>query len=364
MKTTTRRWKICPLLFLICLLIFAQAVRGEENSYLVGEGDVLQITVWKNPEISRTVTVRPDGMITLPLVNDLFVSGHTTEEIRNIITEGLSGFINSPNVSVSIDQARSYRVFTLGALASKGTIQLSAPITPFQLLARVGGAAPDADLSRALIIRGTERIPVNLERQLGGAGEKEDFMLPGDILMIPTRKIDMQRVLVVGEVRVPQPIPFRDGMTVLDAFLAAGGATEAADLEKVKVARPGPEGRNSEISINLENVIKKGDLHHNVNLVAGDVIVVPYREVKSQRILVLGEVKTPRSVIYKEGMTALDAFVEAGGGTNFADVNKTKVIRLIGGKKKEIRVDLDKIMKKGDLSQNIILYPGDIIVVP
>ena len=95
-----------------------------------------------------------------------------------------------------------------------------------------------------------------------------------------------------------------------------------------------------------------------------DVLVVPFRGA-TQRVLVAGEVRAPLSLPFKEGMTVLDAFVAAGGGTEYADLDSVRLIRLAGARaEREILVDLARMLKKGDLARNLTLLPGDILVVP
>ncbi len=355
------------LAFLVVLLSLSSpswAGEAPEGTYVIREGDALLVTVWKNQELTQPVVVRPDGIITLPLVNDIKVSGYTVEQVRKIITGKLSGFVNNPIVSVTVARASSYRVYTLGYVTVNGMFELLASMTPVQLLAQAGGPKPEADLQGAFIIRGDTRLEVDLSRQMTGRQTGQP-LIPGDTLVVPARQADAQRVLVVGEVRTAQAIPFREGLSTLDAVLGAGGGTETADLQGVRIARRVPGGAGQDITVDLEKVIKKGATNENLPLMPGDIIIVPYRKADFNRVLVVGEVRNPRSITYKEGLTVLDAFVEAGGGTEFSDLGGAKVIRKMeGGRKEEIKANLDRLMGKGDLSLNINLLPGDIVVVP
>ncbi len=98
--------------------------------------------------------------------------------------------------------------------------------------------------------------------------------MPEDVLVVPFRDAT-RRVLVAGEVRTPSSLPFQDGMTVLDAFVAAGGGTEYADLDSVRVIRPGADRQQGEIEVDLARMLKKGDLGKNLALLPGDIVVVP-----------------------------------------------------------------------------------------
>ena len=99
-------------------------------------------------------------------------------------------------------------------------------------------------------------------------------LVPEDILVVPFRD-DTRRVLVAGEVRTPSSLPFKEGMTVLDAYVAAGGGTEYADLASVRVVRLDTNRSLGEIEVNLARMLKKGDLGKNLTLLPGDIVVVP-----------------------------------------------------------------------------------------
>lgn len=345
------------------LLVSAPAPAQEE--YLIGGGDTLQINVWKNAELSQNVIVRPDGQITLPLIRDVKVQGLTAMQLGQLLTEKLSSFVNAPNVTVTVSDPASFRVYTQGAIVN-GVHSLSARITARQLLARVGGAAADADLARAYILRGEARIPVDLSvtaraQQTAGINP---FLAPGDILAIPVREVSLGRVLVVGAVAQPQALPYVEGMTLLDTYLGAGGGTAAADLKNTRIAHQQANGETTAILVDIDDLLKRGALEKNIVIAPGDIVIVPFKR-PEERILVVGEVVKPASIAFREGLTLLDAFVEAGGGTEYADLGSVKVVRVSSdGKKQELGVDLARILKKADLSKNIPLSRGDIVMVP
>jgi len=245
------------------------------QAYLIGGGDSLQVNVWKNPELSQTVTVRPDGMISLPLIRDIPASGKTVMDLGKLIETKFSALVNAPNVTVTVVTATNFRVYTHGAVTN-GMFTLSAPINVLQLLARAGGPTADADLAGAYIIRGGTRIPVDLQPRSGPGPGAESYpeLVPEDILVVPFRDAT-RRILVAGEVKTPISLPFKEGMTVLDAYVAAGGGTEYADLASVRVVRLDASRLPGEIEVNLARMLKKGDLGKNLTLLPGDIVVVP-----------------------------------------------------------------------------------------
>jgi polysaccharide export outer membrane protein len=260
----------------VALAVLCAGAAAAEETYLIGGGDSLQVNVWKNPELSQTVTVRPDGMITLPLIRDVPASGKTAMDLGKMIETRLSALVNAPNVTVTVVTATNFRVYTNGAVAN-GMFLLSAPINALQLLARAGGPTAEADLAGAFILRGGKRIPIDLEpRSLssGPAVESYPQLAPEDVLVVPFRDVT-RRVLVAGEVRTPRAFPFMEGMTALDAFVAAGGGTEYADLDSARVVRVGEDRRQGEIVVDLDRMLKKGDLTKNLTLMPGDIVIIP-----------------------------------------------------------------------------------------
>jgi len=155
-----------------------------------------------------------------------------------------------------------------------------------------------------------------------------------------------------------------EGMTFLDAYLGAGGGTAAADRKNARIARRETNGGTTEIPVDIDELLKPGAVEKNILIAPGDTVIVPFKR-PEERVLVVGEVRTPRIVAFRAGLTLLDAFVEAGGGTEYADLDAVKVVRTAAdGKKQEVAVDLARLLKKADLSKNLPLSPGDIVMVP
>ncbi|MFZ5635726.1 MAG: XrtA/PEP-CTERM system exopolysaccharide export protein [Pseudomonadota bacterium] len=170
----------------------AQAV----DAYRIGVDDQVQVTVWRNPELGITVPVRPDGMISVPLVGDVLAGGRTPPEVAKDIEQKLSAYVRDPQVAVILTELRSHEY--------------------------------------------------------------------------------LSRVRVTGAVRQPVSVPFRPGMTVLDAVLAAGGLTEFAAPDRSELHRKVAEGSRT-FEIKLDRILNRGDLATNYPVAPGDVITVPER---------------------------------------------------------------------------------------
>ena len=161
-------------------------------AYIIGPGDSLEVFVWRNPELSSKVPVRPDGKISTPLVEDMVAVGKTPTELARDVEKVLGEYVKSPQVNVIVTQ----------------------PVSAFS------------------------------------------------------------QVKVIGQVVKPQSLPYREGMTVLDALLTVGGLGPYAAGNRAKVVRT-EGGKQTQIDVNLGTIIDKGDMRQNLRLQPGDVIVVP-----------------------------------------------------------------------------------------
>jgi polysaccharide biosynthesis/export protein len=173
-------------------VVQAPAESKVANDYIIGPGDTLQVFVWRNPELTTIVPVRPDGKISTPLVEDMVAVGKTSSQLARDIETVLGKYVRSPQINVIVTQ----------------------PTSAFS------------------------------------------------------------QVKVIGQVTRPQSIPYRDGLTVLDAVLAVGGLGPFAAGNRAKVVRV-EGGKTKEIKIKVSSLVNDGDMKQNVVLQPGDVIVIP-----------------------------------------------------------------------------------------
>lgn len=169
-------------------------VRTEEdpsNAYAIGIGDVLEISVWKNPELAVTTPVRPDGRISVPLLGDVQASGLTPLALRQTLTDRFAEFVTAPGVSVVIKEINSRKVFVTGEVKSPGAFDLQPRTKLMQVLAMAGGLTPYAK-GRVVVLRdsrdgrGDRRYEINLEQIVSGKKSSDNLVLqPGDTLVVP-----------------------------------------------------------------------------------------------------------------------------------------------------------------------------------
>src|SRR2546428_8757567 len=160
---------------------------GAPDAYRIGPEDVLQVAVWKNEAMSRTVPVRPDGKISLPLLNDVQAAGLTALELREVLAKKLAEYMPSPEVSVIVSDVRSFKVSVMGEVARPGRFELKSWTTVVDALALAGGFTQFATRSRIIILHPDgatmKRIPFNYNKL---AGEPENFYLRnGHIVLVP-----------------------------------------------------------------------------------------------------------------------------------------------------------------------------------
>ena len=160
---------------------------GAVQAYKVGPGDVLQVVVWKEPELTRDVLVRADGRTTLPLLGDVDAAGRTPGQLADQIAQGLGRFITAPQVTVGVSQAVSARVYVIGQVVRSGEIPLSVPLTVVQALALSGGFKEFAKTDSILIVsRDRQVAPFNYKRFEAGRDLEQNVTLKaGDTIVVP-----------------------------------------------------------------------------------------------------------------------------------------------------------------------------------
>ncbi len=159
------------------------------KSYVIGPSDVLTVTVWKEPTLSGSILVRPDGMITLPLLGDVQASGLTPLELADQIASKLKKYYQNPNVSVVIGEIHSKVVYLLGEVGKKGPVEMTSGMTLLEAVAFAGGLTEYANVKKIYILRDQagkhERIPVRYKAALKGDSEFNLVLEPGDTIVVP-----------------------------------------------------------------------------------------------------------------------------------------------------------------------------------
>ncbi|MET0556846.1 MAG: polysaccharide biosynthesis/export family protein [Vicinamibacteria bacterium] len=161
-----------------------------EGDYVIGPGDVLQIFVWKEPELTRDVTVRVDGKITVPLLGDLPAAGRTPQQLGTELGKALARFLSSPQVTLGVAQANSSRFYVMGQVNTPGVFPLAGRVTVLQGLALAGGLREFAKTDSIQIVRQSQGqqsfVPINYKKLEDGRDITQNVLLrPGDTVLVP-----------------------------------------------------------------------------------------------------------------------------------------------------------------------------------
>jgi polysaccharide export outer membrane protein len=165
------------------------AILNNANDYKIGPEDLLDISVWKNPELSRTVPVRPDGKVSLPLVNDIQAAGLTPTALRQQLIDRLAEFIPAPEVAVIVREVHSMKVAVVGSVKTPGRYELKSTATVLEMIALAQGFTDFASRDRVVVLRQengeTKRIPFNYRKVAAGDEQANLIVQSGDIIVVP-----------------------------------------------------------------------------------------------------------------------------------------------------------------------------------
>lgn len=298
-------------LILVSVLATSHPVAlAQPQPYILGPGDIIEVLVFGNPDLSRVVTIRPDGVISLPLIGEVAAAGLTPEQLRGRLTERLARYVRDAQVTVIVREFRRVRVSVLGQVTRPGVYDLPQGATVLDALAAAQGLTPEAGLAEARLIRGEDApIVIDLERLLRGEIDVNRRLEDGDAVVVPE---DLTaRVYVVGEVARPGVFPLRGPITAVQALSLAGGPTRRARLDRVQVIRRNPWAAQAGPTVTLETVVvakqpaagaqvitvdlikvlREGDISRDISLQRGDVVYVPENLLAIENIaLILGVV--------------------------------------------------------------------------
>lgn len=162
------------------------------SDYIIGPEDVLEITVWKNSDLSKTVQVRPDGRVSIPLIGDVSAVGRTSVQLTQEISDRLKSYMENPTVSIVVKEVNSYAIFVLGEVVKPGKLPLKTKTTLLQAITLAGGFSPVAARNKIVIFRfgkdgeGLTKIKASYDDIVLRDGTKQNIELkPGDQIVVP-----------------------------------------------------------------------------------------------------------------------------------------------------------------------------------
>jgi protein involved in polysaccharide export with SLBB domain len=333
--------------------------KGVSHDYVIGSGDLLGISVFDVPELTRDVRVSQSGQISIPLVPvRLQMTGLTESQAEQKIAEVLeaTGLVSHPEVGVMVREHKSKPITIVGAVVHPMVYEADRIVTLLEALAEAGGVSPDAGdtviVTRAhtvAFVAVQDVEPIKEQQKAPGAGE------PPPLDVAPTSNTAAKTAQEVAAAPV-----FPSEKQMADAAAATPAVAVPADAASL----PSESASSSAniITINLNELLEKGDTQNNITLQAGDVITVPHAGI----VYVLGAVNHPGGFVVSNDrtqLTALKILALAGGTTNIAKVHNAVIIRKDGqGKETEQQVDLKKILDREN--EDMKLRASDILYVP
>ncbi|MBI2841775.1 MAG: SLBB domain-containing protein [Armatimonadetes bacterium] len=353
----------CILLTALVIGMQAGAIAAESPSlYRLGPEDTVAVSIIGHPEFSGEYYIPNDGLLNLPGAGTIDAAGKTLDELADQLTKLLSARLRDPEVTVALRSPRIQRVYVMGAVKNPGTQELKPGWRITEAVAAAGGLDDEIDPAecKAIILRtrtGT-RQTVDFADVVRGSGASNLLLESGDVLTIDQG--EMISVYVMGQVKNPGAYKLRrQDAGVLEALALAGGVLGDAAVSGVTVTCLSGRSR----VVDLTPALVGGKQAEKVALQSGDLVVVPETTL---RVAVLGFVKNPGVYPFPDGhvMTLADAVGLAGGVDIRRGGASAAVIRTENGKQERTVFDLRGFLKKGDVSQNPEIKPGDVVYVP
>lgn len=287
------------VIFLLLVVTAVGVAAEDDGGYVLGPRDVVNILVYDEPDLERTVTVQSDGTVRFPLIKQWKIGGMTLRDAEKDLETRLGErFLVNAQVTITIKEFHAKKVYVLGDVKEPGLYSLTGRTTVLEIISKAGGVTA-AGASRILLVRGAgqrgDQISKLLEEggvenpdQLREAGVSPPIVIDGhrlfdlgdisqnktledgDIVYVPKVK----RVYVLGEVKRPGGVPHTEGLTLLQAISLAGGTTEMAS-NTIYVTRKGADGKEVRIKNKYSAIVK--DTTKDIALEPDDVIVVKRR---------------------------------------------------------------------------------------
>lgn len=184
-----KRMKVCIFIFLLIGIVCGQAM-AQGVHYLIGPGDVVEISVWKDESLSRTVVVPPDGVVSFPLIGDINTASMTVDTLRKKVSKLLAAYVPDATVTVILKELNSLKAYVIGKVKQPGQYSISLDSSVMQVLSMAGGLTPYASENTIHILRRkkniTIKIPFNYSQVLKGNNLEQNIVLQrGDVIVIP-----------------------------------------------------------------------------------------------------------------------------------------------------------------------------------
>lgn len=358
------------LIFIMVSLMLVTVAGDEINNqeYIIGYGDQLLITiVGHEKELTASVIVRPDGMITYDIVGDIKAEGLTISQLAQSIKNKLLdiGYYDKAEVTVQLRESRQ-DIYVIGDVIEPGIKKIIKPITVVQAIASAGGYKDTADLANAKIIKvQNDIITVNLnflkfpppykENEIPQILDDRYMLKNGDVLIIPS-SIKDEQINVIGYVHKPGKYSVKSDITIIEAIALAGGTLEdSANLTNISVISDGNMRTIDITNLWKKNFASEGAVD-DLRVKPGDSVIVHQKDI----FTVLGNVEKQGQFNIDGEITIAEVLALSGIKTG-ADLKRIKVIKPNG---QEININASNLWKSPSKYQDKKVSPGDIVIVP
>jgi polysaccharide export outer membrane protein len=354
------RARTAGVLLVVAGIVLAASFAGADEQpapYLLDAEDVLSVVVVNHPELSvDALMVLSDGTIDYPLVGKVAARGLTPDQLQDRIAEGLRKELKNPKVTVAVKIPRPRRVYVNGEVGKAGIVEWKPGWRISEAIAAAGGLVARPDLAEAKIFRvGHDPIVVDLAAVYVQAEPGANVpVLVEDSITVYSRTL---RIYVTGQVRQPGYFYIPIGTGIREAIATAGGLSEKAAPTRAYIQRG-----TQQIPVDLHRLIEQADASADVPLQANDVLHVPEAR---DFIAVFGHVTNPGYYPLNEvdRLTVARAIGVAGGSDANAKLTDVILVRAEQGATKTQTVNVRAILEQGQVQRDIVLKPGDIIVV-
>lgn len=232
-----------------------------KGGFVLGVGDVINVAVFGQPDMSTQAVISDSGFVTMPLLGPINLDGLTPLQAEQKITAALrrGDYLVNPQVNVTLEEYRSRQISVLGQVQQPGRVTIERDLTPLDAIAAASGTTPEAG-NFAVLIRegpgGEQRQVFDLRRNLRGPDGLPMVVMDGDTILVP----ENSSFYIYGQVNNPAQYPIEPGLTVLQALSLGGGLTERASVKKVSIRRRAPDGLLRSFQAKLDDLVMPGDV--------------------------------------------------------------------------------------------------------
>jgi len=386
-----------------CVPSFSADNSEDVSEYIIGPGDVIQLFVWQYDQFNGTMTVGPDGKITVHLLGNIPVAGFTRQEVADDITKRLSKFIKEGiQLTVSVVEFRSQKISVFGQVRNPETIVFSVAPSLLEVIMSRSIPTPDADLTAIKIIPKDSSvrkpITVNIIEILNkGDTSALPKLHPGDIIYVPKKKAvtgeagtvesvrdsepstpslppgaeshgDGFAIHVMGAVPQPRTCIFTEEPTLTMVLLEAGSVPDVTALRYIRIIRGGAATGDKVVNVDFAEYLADGDVSHLPRLYSGDTVYVPdvtQEKMRDVSITITGRVLSPGTYRIYEPLNILDAISKAGGLTADADPENIRIRKETADSYQEKIISIDEYLRDvGSTAPPEMVEQGYSIYVP